>query len=362
MAFMSEMSTVVARREAAREDTTGRFGEHNHNAPEVALATVESIEAEAQLRDQRRESEAEELAKFRTILDGVTDAAGMYAARRGQRNDVDDIIGDTIVDVVGQMKRGATHITDAAFLQRATRAVSSRYIDPNAHHTSLTARREFNTQVGLMVQKLGRQLTPRERKALADEIRLSEEPGNRPAIGFEQKNLMLSFDQPVTADGAATLGDFTPAEDLTSDYATATTKAAAANDALEEGKSFKAADARKSIWNILAEDGPEVAVKSLADDRPHRQAVAEFGGPAAVARAWQMGETAEDDAVNVALFAPFGTLSEKQQEQVTEILLRNEKFADNIWDSAMKAAVDVQARRSVKRAEDRAAKRQAQAE
>lgn len=356
MVGMTQNSTIVAdRREAARE-ATGQFGEQTHSAPEATLAlSVEDIEASI----ARREADRAERTYFAEVLDGVEKAANMYAARRGQWNDRDDIVGDTIVDIIGQQKRGATHINDGAFKQYATRATSSRYIDQNVHHTTLKARRLFNEKSEEFMQKHGRAMTRDESAALADDIRLSAPAGNRPVPGFEKKVTDISLDIPVGEEGSTTFGDLLAAEESTSGYATATTAAAAANDALEdEESSFKAADARKNIWNLLAEEGPKVAVKSIHDDRAHRSLVREFGGPAAAARAWQEGETAEDAPVNDALFAPFGTLDEKEREQVTSILLRNSDFAEKIWDSAMTAALDIQKLRTIKRRESRAAQRQ----
>lgn len=356
MLDMTQISTIAAdRREAARE-ATGQFGEQVHSTPEIALATIESIESDL----ARREAARAERQMFAEVLDGVERAANMYAARRGQWNDRDDIVGDTIVDIIGQQKRGTTHINDEAFKQYSTRAVSSRYMDPNVHHTALKARRIFNEKTEEFLQEHGRNMTRTERTELADSIRLSFPAGRRPTPGFETKEIAISLDMQLGEDGSTTLGDLIAAEEGGSDYATATTKAAAANDALEdENSSFKAADARKNIWNLLAEEGPKVAVKSLEDDRAHRALVEQFGGAAAVARAWQEGETAEDDPVNDALFAPFGSLNEKQREQVTDVLTRNAAFAEKIWESAMTAALDVQKLRTIKRREARAAARAA---
>jgi hypothetical protein len=349
MAGMTDISTIaLARREDARQ-TTGRFGEQEHTGPEVELALDDD--------DLAPKSEvAAERELWAGILDDVQRAASMYASRRGQWNDRDDIIGDTIVDILGQQKRGTTHINDDAFKQNAVRAVSSRYIDPNAHHTTLKGRRMFNAALDNRMQDLGRDLTTKERSELADEIRLSFPAGRRPSIGFEQKNTAVSLDLQVGEDGSTTLGDLIAAEDRASGYSIDESKAAMAHEAYEkEGGSFKVADARKNIWNLLAENGPQVAVKTIHDDRAHRTAVADFGGAAAAARAWQQGETSEDDPVNVALFAPFGNLSEKQQEEVTDILLRNPGFAEKVWDSAMTAALDATKLRSIKRRENRLA-------
>ena len=365
MLGMTQISTIAAdRRESAREHT-GQFGEQTHSAPEATLLTVDEINERMDRRELGFDSLSATLkdnAFYADLIDGVEQAANMYAARRGQWNDRDDIVGDTIVDIIGQQKRGTTHINDGAFKQYSTRAVSSRYVDPNVHHTTLKARRIFNAKTEEFMQQHGRAMTREESNALADEIRLAAPAGNRPAVGFEKKVTDISLNLEV-GEGSTTLGDLIAAEEGGSDYATATTKAAAANDALEDEKSsFKAADARKNIWNLLAEEGPKVAVKTIHDDREYRAAIDQFGGPAAVARAWQEGETAEDDPVNDALFAPFGKpdeLSDKQREQVTDILVRNTDFAEKIWDSAMTAALDVQKLRTIKRREARAAARDA---
>lgn len=364
MLGMTQNSTIVAnRREAARE-TTGQFGEQTHSAPEATLLTVEEINAREDLRELGFDSattKAREAAFYADLIDGVEKAATMYSIRSGHAGDRDDIVGDTVLDIIGQQKRGTKHINDAAFKQYSTRAVSSRYIDKNVHHTTLKARGVFNHRVEQFMQENGRMPNDVERKELADEIRLAAPAGNRPAIGFERKEVIASLDKPVDRDGDATLGDLIAASEGGSGYATATTRAAAANDALEDPtQSFRPADARKCIWNLLAEEGPSVAVKSVTDDRAHRSLVTEFGGPAAVARAWQEGETAEDAPVNDALFAPFGQpsmLDDKAREEITNVLLRHSDHAEKIWDSAMTAALDVQALRTIKRREARHAAR-----
>ena len=361
MLGMTQISTIAAdRREAARENT-GQFGEQNHSNPEINLLTVEELNQRADLHElgmDRTATSAAERAYYADLLEGVEQAANMYAARRGQWNDRDDIVGDTILDILGQQKRGTAHINDAAFKQYSTRAVSSRYMDPEVHHRTLKARGMFKAKTEEFMQENGRVMTRKERQELADSIRMSFPAGQRPVPGFETKTYTTSLDLQVGEDGNTTLGDLIAAEETGSGYATATSAAAAANDALEDEKSsYKAADARKNIWNLLAEEGPHVAVKSLDDDRELRSRVGAFGGPAAAALAWQQGETAEDDPVNDALFAPFGQLNEKQREQVTDVLVRNSAFAEKIWDSAMTAALDVQKLRTIKRREARAAQR-----
>jgi hypothetical protein len=357
MPDMTDTNTIT-RRENARE-TTGRFGEQEHTGPEVALAldSVSFDDLDARQADVERASA--DRARWAKLLRNTEQAANGYAARRGQWNDRDDIIGDTIVDIIGQQKRGTNNLSDDAFVQHATRSVSQRYLDPNVHHTALTARKKYVAWVDEFMQDNGRMPTDAESKAKADEIRLSAEPGRRPSEGFERKMLFKELDAPVGTDGATTHGDLLAARDDASTYALDTSEAAKTLDSLEAENSLSKADVRKNIWNIIAEDAPKVAALSLADDRGHRAAVTDFGGPAAVARAWQNGDTAEDHPANDGLFAPFGELDEHGKEQVTGILVRNSDHAERVWDAAMTAAVDVQKLRALKRREARQAAHQA---
>lgn len=356
MPDMTDTNTI--RRENARE-ITGRFGEQEHTGPEVTLALDTDPFDSLQAREDASAAAATDRARWAKLLRDSERAANGYAARRGQWQDRDDIVGDTLLDIIGQQKRGTNNLSDEAFVQHATRAVSQRYLDPHVHHTALTARKKYVDWVDQFMQDHGRMPSEAETKAKADEIRLAAEPGRRPAEGFERKTVFKELDAPVGEDGMTTRGDLLAARDTASAFATDESEAANVYESIEKGGSYSKADARKNIWNILAADAPHVAVKTLSDDRAHRAAVSEYGGPAAVARAWQNGDTAEDDPVNAALFAPFGDLDEHSKGQVTDVLLRNSEHADRIWDSAMTAAVDVDKLRAVKRREARRAQRAA---
>ena len=343
---MTQQSLTAARREAARE-RTGQFGEHVHSAPEVALAlSVDDIDQAS----ERGES-AELFALARR-------AGGSAAWWEGPYRNRDDIIGDTIVEILHRRSRGAAHVEKQAS-QIATSA-AKRLMNAGEHHTSVKGRRLFHEWTEAFIHENGRMPSVQERRAQADRIRLAEPAGQRPTPGFEERRVVDSLDDGEDYDG------FELAVERGSDYATDTSRAAAANDMLEdEDSSFKAADARKCIWNLLAEDAPQVAVKTIDDDRAHRAAIDAVGGPIAAARAWASGEAAEDDPASVALFAPFGRaskLTEKQREQITDVLLRNPAYAMKVWDSAMSAALDVQRLRTIKRRESRQAAAQAERE
>lgn len=156
MTGMSDYSTdTISRRESAREGLTGRFGKQEHSLPDVGLMTEADIEA----RIARSEELQKEYGDATAILEGVTESAKYYAMRGGLGNHVDDIIGDTIVDVIGQQRRGAEHVTARAFLVNGARAVTSRYYDPNAHHKDLKARREFKEKVEKLQQESGETLS-----------------------------------------------------------------------------------------------------------------------------------------------------------------------------------------------------------
>lgn len=348
-AYTSGMTqiAVAARREAARE-RTGQFGEQVHSAPEATLFTVDEIDVAA----ERRAAAAKDRRFDEKWLKSVKAAAGWQSLRKGQYHNREEIMGDTVVQILDQTARG-TGSRDEALAMYVSRSVATVYATPGEHHTSRKARYDLNDWADRFAQEHGRWPTQAERASKADEIRLSRTAGQRPSVGFEDPVSITSMDDSSNEDVQSYSLSLTPREQ--SGYATDTSRAAAAYDALEDdNSSFKPADARKCVWNLLSENGPQVAVKTIYDDRAHRAAVDAAGGPLAVARTWASGEAAEDDPAIVALFAPFGTrLTEKDREAAVDVLTRNAGYADKVWDSAMTAALDVQALRTIKRREAR---------
>lgn len=357
---MTQQSVTAARREAARQ-RTGQFGEQQHSAPEVALALDSFTFDDLDAAEERRAEAARERAATKAWLDTVKKSASFHAYHRGLGGDRKDIEGDTIVDILEQRSP-----MNSAYVSKVVKNKTAQYVNPGEHHTSITARRSLHVWTEAFLQENGRWPSPAERAAKAREIRFAMPAGNRASEGFEDRRVVLSLEG--LTEGFA--GEEESIETLISvveqsDYAIDTSSAARANDALEDdGSSFRAADARKNIWNLLAGDAaPRIAVKTIGDDRAHRAAIDSIGGPTAAARAWAAGDTSEDDPATSALFAPFGShLTEKDRESVVNVLTRNAEYADKIWDSAMTAALDVQRLRSIKRRESRNAATQAERE
>lgn len=320
--------------------STGQWTEKEHSAPEV------------QLGGDITRAEAEEMVAK------VGEFARYYTRRYNMDESTrEEIVQDTILDVLGQQRRGAEHVLSHKFLNHATRAVASRYIDPNVHHTALTGRARLNARVDEEMQRLGRSLLPGEYDRLADEIRMSFPPGRRPSPGYQYREYVASLDKAVGEDGDTTLGELIPAAEAPEDsFATAATPAAAAVDALEEG-SISAAEARKAAWVLVAQDAPEPRAAAMKDDRPTRAYVAAAGGAAELARKWEQGLTTEEDDRH--LFAPFGDIDADARERVVSVLVRRRDYADDLWGAAVDAAVDHDARDAIRRAEKAAARRAA---
>jgi hypothetical protein len=350
MLDMTGASTIARRREEARH-RDGQFGEQQHSRPEVALAldsnSYDAIDAAAERRaaSERARSEAKKL------LSAIQ--CGAASAVRGRlRPHFDDIVGDTVVDIFTQQARGSATL-DPALGVFVARRTAWKYLDPNVPHRDGSARRKLIAWSDEFAQTNGRFPSRKERAAAAERIRLALPAGRRPTLGFEDQLEFVPLDE-LTADGETTVGDTIPEAVPLSDYATSGSSAVEANESLDdERSSFRPADARKNIWNILAEDGPLVAVKSIDDDRGHRAAVVGAGGVLSTALAWAAGDTPEDDPATDALFAPFGSIPEKSKEEVARILIRHGAYAEKIWDAAMTAALDPQRLRNIKRRESR---------
>lgn len=349
-------SNTAARREVARHRSTGRFGEQEHSAPELTLgADAEDFDAAR----ARREREAYERDDARELLVQISRTAKRFCGRWGKHSDHGDIVGDSLIQVyTTKANKGMPHMLGGIGIHIANQ-VAKGYFEPGLHHTDYAGRKKLKAWTDEFIQEHGRFPTSLEITDQAETIRMSFPAGRRPSIGFEHRTQVESIDEHLDDDGD--IDDFEPVTPHRSGFSTDTSAAAAAYDAVEES-SLKPADARKNIWNLLAADGPKVAVKTLDDDRAHRAAIDTSGGITDVARAWESGDLADDDPASVALFAPFdggaGTLSQAERGKITSTLLSHTGYADKIWDSAMTAAVDIHRLRALKRRESRQAQRE----
>lgn len=303
-------------------DRVGKWTEKEHTQPEAGLG------------EPTREQEKER-------YDNVSRFARHYASRFSMDDATrEDIVQTTILDVLGQQRRGTPHTFNPAFLNRATRAVAQRYLDPDVHHTTLTGRRELKAAEDIEQEVLGRSLLPGERDRLADQVRMSFPAGRRPKPGFHIRDTAISLDTPLTSDGSWTLGDTVAAEDNT--YGGAPNAAAATLDALEGGD-ISVDDARAAAWTLLAgADAPPTRAGVIRDPAEHLGRVKELGGALAAAEAWQSGNLSPRDTAT--LFWAFDVRTDDDRRAVVEVLARHRNYADDLYASALQSATDTSSR------------------
>lgn len=299
----------------------GTFAEKPLSAPDIELLP--------------REQAAE-------LHETVQNMARMYASKYAMdAHTRDEIVQDTLVDVLAQHKRGAKHALDGAFLNRATRAVASRHFDPDAHHTTLTGRRLLAQREEAFMAEHGREVSTAERNRMADEVRMSFPAGRRPVVGFQFRNTPLSLDLPVGENGDTTFGDLLPARSDDIDYSEAANEAAAALDALED-QAVTRDEVQRSAWTLIAPDAPQPVPVSRHTATAARKHVKAVGDVAELARKFSRGQsTPEDDA---ALFAPFQSkehpLPVEGRDQVARALLKHPAYAGDLWNAALRSSKD----------------------
>ncbi|MBC6496076.1 hypothetical protein [Microbacterium sp. 4-7] len=129
------------------------------------------------------------------VLRTVQRASKHYAA---PGTDADDIASDTLVMILEQEGRGTADLPSTAFLLYATRSMASKHKAPGVHHRDIKGRAMLNARIAHHEQVTGREVSARERRAIADEIRCSFPAGKRPTIGFEDRSVHhISLNAPV---------------------------------------------------------------------------------------------------------------------------------------------------------------------
>jgi hypothetical protein len=377
-------------REAARL-TDGRFGEQEHSAPDEGLTSTwgrfgrdsSPADADDSSGSGRDEGDGEwtlTREESAVMLGEIQKMAKQYGYRYDlQAADRDDVVQDTILDVLGQHKRRSaagkdtSYLLGGAFLNTATRAVSQRALLPDVHHTTRTGRTMFAAARAEREQELGRELSKREADELAETVRLGFEPGRRPTAGYHRVQTPVSLETPI-GDGEATLGDFVPAPD---DAPLTASKAAGALDDIDDAdgalldatgearqEALKAREAareaaRGDVWGLVSGDAPQPVPNRVTDPHAVRQRVAALGGAAAMARAWEAGDLSlEDEAV---LFAPFDTKTARDSAEVAAVLSRYSDYADELFHAAVTASTDPAADEAARKARRAAARRRQRA-
>ena len=300
----------------------GGFSDKAHSAPETALNVPGSD------------------ADLRSALAQIQAHARKYARRyRFSDETREDVVQDTVLDLLAQQKRkGTASINQPALLNSATRAVASRYIDPDAQHIDLTARRLLAKTVELEEEALGRPVTEKERNALAADVRTGAfEPGHRPHDDFHLSRTVFSLDFQVGDKAGETTGSLMSTKTLGNPYATDESELADTVDDLANHRVAVSA-VKRDAWNHLAwlTKAPQAGTGTVSkeDAKAARAAMAgTAGGAAALAREWLTSRTTGKQ--NATLFAAFPGTSILERTNIAAALLRNPEFADALWGSAI---------------------------
>lgn len=321
-AYMTYMSTFdPAQHPRGHVNNPGGFSDKENSAPEGSLAVNTDVDV-------------------RSALAQIKMHARKYARRyRFSDSTREEIVQDTVLDLLAQQKRrGTASIDQPALLNAATRAVASRYIDPDAHHNDLTARRLLAKTVELEEAALGRPVTSKELAALADDVRLHAfNPGRRPHEDYYLGKPVYSLDFQVSETSGTTTGDLLVHEEPERPFSIDGSSLADTVDALES-REVSALSVKRNAWNHIAglSKAPHTHDGALnkADARSATAfAQAHGGGVAQLARDWQAGDTTE--AQDRALFAAWGDPSMREREHIATALLRKPEYADELWASAV---------------------------
>lgn len=279
--------------------------------------------------------------RFAKALELIEDHANMYAYRyQLDPQSREDIVQDTVLDMLAQHKKGKVHaLSELRLVNTATRAVASRYIDPTVHHSTLTARHLLKKTVELEEEALGRKVTDEELEFLADDLRMKVfNPRRRPAEDYWKSQRSFSMDFEI-GEGT-TFADTLAAPDSRNSFAEDESELADAVEALESKAATKTA-MKQNAWNLVAaeSDTPKAVAGTASsnDSRKAVEAVRDYpGGVAALAKAWQAGTTSDKE--DRALFAGFSGAGFEDQERIVDRLLAREEYADGLWRSSVSIA------------------------
>jgi len=290
-----------------------------------------------------------------TSTEGATDAQIIDTARHWSRRyankfgiDADDLEGDLLVRFYDQI---AKH-SELRF------ANVQAYINTLANHIAIEtlsgsssyirqAYRQYNQLCEAEVQRLGRELTPSEEAKIASGVISSRPPGRRPPVGFH-KRIIGRHHRHVPVDD---VDDVEDVEDRALDVELLEDRYRPVGAGELDGPSEDIVDlvargeravAVRQAWDALARlrgSSVRVATSSLTEGQAAaaRRVVAAAGGMASLAKCYTSGLIEEQAEID-AMFAPYGDLSDDEQEQVVAILRSHPDLADNIWGAAVNAA------------------------
>ncbi|GEL48045.1 hypothetical protein CHO01_31610 [Cellulomonas hominis] len=299
-------------------------------------------------------------------------AARHHTRTRGLRfTDPRDIAQSTMLTALEARAKNPDRVVTPAYVHQIASGHVAIALRGAMRVEDRKAKGIYDVKVRELEESLGRKTTGHERAAIARRIRDTwgdDQPDerkratmkrHRPSERFVELSEMRvhSLDAPTGREGDGTLGD-TISQSLR--HAAVESEAidpdsvAGAVLAQAEGQHYsvdsrgrasvvqsarKKAAAKDRLWEAFTEMSgvPEVEAGSMGPST-RRDAAAVMtagGGVLAACRDW---DNAEETPAVRALFAPFGRISPDEKDEVVELLRRHSAYADDLWESACRAA------------------------
>lgn len=279
------------------------------------------------------------------------DSASYWQQHYGQKGksntmDLDDLAQETILNVLERVAKGAS-ITDRRQLINSIAANQTVRATSNVFRAEdRRAYRQYAEKVEGLEGVLNRSLTQVEKDSVAQQV-LDEwhDPRHKPSKDFRTPHTVDASLDRTFGEGEgveSTLGATLVNPASSGHYVEPDSFMDRAHTAMEETGAAHKAEMKRLGYNAFAQGtGVPLAQEASLSQRQvtkHRNAVKELGGGIGEAcRAWSKGT--ETEAVNAALFAPFGDLEITEQEKVVNFLERfGDERAQGIWESAMSFA------------------------
>src|SRR5690625_4430317 len=372
----SGSSPKVRKKDTGEKGNRGEFGSIARDEADVAVPAGDDAEVRyltvgwfnAKLSEHfdasalltRAEVEAnKELLDEDEVFERIQDDATKLCRRRGAMQHLDDVIGDTAHDVIKRIRDSENR--DEGVRAIATVALVRRIVHGHLDHrlsSGEVERSEVRSgqvrlakEVAAREQELGRELSGREKDALAVEVRASFPSTNRPPVDFHigRKERHVPIDaQPdpgnlisVPADESALETErrnpFHEAVDRSQMDAAEMLHFVTHRD--ESPMPLHSRNTAATIYNTIAQSMriPPAQENSL----PHRKAL-DAGRTVRSHERGVQGVCSDyldgvRDEKTEALFAPFGDIDEERRDAFATSFEKS-AYAEEMWTSALKCA------------------------
>jgi len=286
-------------------------------------------------------------------------AARHHAHIKGLRfSDPRDIAQSTVVTILEARRNSPQNVVTPSYVHRIASGHVAIAIRGNLRVEDRKAKAIYDVKVREEEDRLGRRTSGTERRAIAETIREQwPDQRHKPSKRFVElaEIRVRSLDAPEGGhDSTTTLGDMVASQVASTDHDAIDPGSRAGQVlALAEGEQYvedsdgahiektgrRRAAARDMLWSAFEEMSGVPPVKAgtvTGNGDSVRAELAAAGGVAQACADWNRGL---DTPATDALFTPFGPLSADQRDDVVDLLSGQRAYAEDMWDSAVRAAV-----------------------